>query len=144
MTDGPIALIPEDAIDLTPLEPEFELLAATELGVQGGPEDGFEEHLAEVVEAVGGGSEVVAVLESDVDEAAAQHADLSADLESPLVEDLGTAVSDGDALLGEYDTDIGNIAEETPPAPAAPTTTEVIDINPPLRPKLFPPVEVVP
>jgi hypothetical protein len=53
-------------------------------------------------------------------------------------------VSDGDALLGEYDTDIGNIAEETPPAPAAPTTTEVIDIQPPLRPKLFPPVEVVP
>lgn len=122
MSNGPIALLTEEDLAFVPEPPEFEQLAVEELGLHASDADGFDAQLNEAVLAMGDFSADAALMDADLEEAAAEHPALAEDDATPLIEEIAPAVTDGDALLETYDHDLTGNVSGTPTTPTTPAT----------------------
>jgi hypothetical protein len=118
-----LPLIPDDAFNFTPEPPEFEALAAAELGNAGSDSDGFHSLFEEAMRGLADGPAILAALQSDETEATGVQPGFEPGEEMQLVADIAAANDAGDVILSHFEADSGDPSTPPPPPDGGGTPT---------------------
>jgi len=128
---GPIPLLDESELDLSPTPPEFEALAARELGNAGDSSDGFNGEMLDLVTSLADQPGILTDMDTELNDAATALPSFDVDEESSLALDLAQAQSDGENILNTFEGELAQqVQPPPPPPPPGPVGTGGIGIVP--------------
>jgi len=105
MATPPIALLSDADFDLTVEAPEFEALAANELGIAGSDDDGFPALLADAQLSTNDEPNVMAGLDSDELGISTEVPEVQIEHEAPVLVEMADAQAEGDSAMGQHERD---------------------------------------